>query len=64
MISDRWPTLYVDGPDLLGRRRPPCPKCEMRMIASDPASDTFECMRCGTVAEVLPAINANQQAAE
>jgi hypothetical protein len=35
--------------DFLDLRRPPCPRCEVRMIARKPGGATFECLRCGHV---------------
>jgi transcription initiation factor TFIIIB Brf1 subunit/transcription initiation factor TFIIB len=33
----------------LDLQRPHCPQCDMRMIATDPAQTTYECLRCGCV---------------
>jgi ribosomal protein S27AE len=33
----------------LDLQRPHCPQCKMRMIATDPARKTYECLRCGYV---------------
>jgi hypothetical protein len=35
--------------DFLDLRRPPCPKCKVRMIARQPGGATFECLHCGHV---------------
>ena len=39
--------------DFLDFRRPPCPQCEVRMIARKPGGSTFECLRCGRVQTLI-----------
>jgi tRNA(Ile2) C34 agmatinyltransferase TiaS len=42
--------------EFLNLRRPPCPRCTVRMIAREPGGATFECLHCGQV-QTLPARN-------
>jgi hypothetical protein len=34
---------------MLEKRRPPCPKCTIRMYPMQPHSETFECLRCDNI---------------
>jgi tRNA(Ile2) C34 agmatinyltransferase TiaS len=39
-------------------RRPRCPICEMRMIATETGGHQFQCLRCGYVGPPNPALVA------